>query len=137
MVGLKVGPIFYRIGTGSFLHCFFSTIAVRLEAGNWGSKYPILMNQLYKGEVSAGEIGPLIGELDNIKSELKKHDIGQVVWDIEDRSKKPPWGDNVAARITDLSNYFVTNDGKDLFEVFYAATDACQRVNRNLTIKSL
>ena len=137
MVGLKVGPIFYKIGTGSFLHCFFSTIAARLENGNWGSKYPILMNQLYQGEISPEDIDSVNNELNDIKAELKKLETGQVVWDIDDRSKQPPWGDKVAERITDLSNYFVTSDGKDLFEVFYSATDACQRVNRNLAIKSL
>ena len=137
MVGLKVGPIFYKIGSGSFLHCFFSTIAVRVENGNWGSKYPTLMKQLYQGEVTQEEIASINNELNDIKAELKKLEIGQVVWDIEDRSKQPPWGDKVADRITDLSNYFITSDGKDLFEVFYSATDACQRVNRNLTIKSL
>lgn len=31
MVGLKTGPMFYRIGTGSFLHSFFSTITYNLE----------------------------------------------------------------------------------------------------------
>jgi hypothetical protein len=56
MVGLKVGPIFYKIGTGSLLHCFFSTIAVRLENGNWGSEYPILMKQLYQGEILPRDI---------------------------------------------------------------------------------
>ena len=95
------------------------------------------MNQLYRGEISSGEIESINGELNKIKAELKKFDIGQVVWDIDDRSKKPPWGENVADSITDLSNYFVTSDGKDLFEVFFKATDACQRVNRNLSITSL
>ena len=95
------------------------------------------MNQLYNGEVSSGETEAITGELNHIKSELQHFDIGQVVWDIEDRSKQPPWGDNVADRITDLSNYFVTSDGKDLFDVFASATGACRRVKRNLAIKSL
>lgn len=34
MVGLKVGPIFYKIGNGSFLHAFFSTVAYNLENNN-------------------------------------------------------------------------------------------------------
>lgn len=137
MVGLKLGPIFYKIGTGSFLHCFFSTIAVRLENGNWGSEYPILMKQLYQAEILPSDINSLNKELDDIKAKLKNIEIDQVVWDIDDTNKQPPWGDKVAERITDLSNYFVTSDGKDLFEVFYSATDACQRVSRNLAIKSL
>ena len=134
MVGLKVGPIFYKIGTGSFLHCFFSTIAVRVENGNWGSEYPILMNQLYQGEVSPGDINSLNNELNDIKAKLKNIEIDQVVWDIDDRNKQPPWGDKVAERITDLSNYFITSDGKDLFTILYEAIDCGKNEKCNLKV---
>ena len=137
MVGLKVGPIFYKIGTGSFLHCFFSTIAVRLENENWGSKYPVLMNQLYNGEITCEDVESINNEFMHIKSKFMQFDIGQVVWDFDNRTTSPPWGDNVTETITDLSNYFITSDGKNLFDVFYSATDACKRVKRNLTITSL
>jgi hypothetical protein len=30
-VGFKVGPLFYKIGTGGFLHCFCSNFAYHLE----------------------------------------------------------------------------------------------------------
>ena len=30
-VGFKVGFFWYQIGSGDFLHCFFSTVAVNLE----------------------------------------------------------------------------------------------------------
>lgn len=32
-VGLFTDPVFYNIGNGSFLHCFFSTIAYRQAKG--------------------------------------------------------------------------------------------------------
>ncbi len=137
MVGLKVGPIFYKIGRGSFLHCFFSTVAVRIESENWGDKYPVLMNQLYKGEVLSKDVDSLKNELNDIKAKFKDIEIDQVVWSIEDRSQQPPWGDKVTETITNLSNCFITSGGKDLFEVFYTAIEASQRVNRNLIIKSL
>ena len=38
-VGFKVGFFWYQIGSGDFLHCFFSTVAVNLENGNWGSRF--------------------------------------------------------------------------------------------------
>lgn len=137
MVGLKLGPIFYSIGTGSFVHCFFSTIAVRLENENWGSRFPVLMNQLYRSELSYEDVDAVLLELKQIQSELMTLDIGEVVWDMDDRSKKPPWGDELSASISNLSNYFVTVDGKDLFDVFYTAFDACKRVKRTLKIARL
>lgn len=39
-----------------------------------------------------------------------------MIWDIDDRDAQPPWGDNISPEITNLSNYFVTSDGRDLFE---------------------
>ncbi len=41
--------------------------------------------------------------------------------DNEDLQAKPPWGTNISPEITDLSNYFVTSDGRDLFEVLSEA----------------
>jgi hypothetical protein len=58
-----------------------------------------------------------------------------VVWDIEDRSRRPPWGDDIAPEITSLADYFVTNDGKDLFEVLFAALDDAARTNQGARIR--
>lgn len=58
-------------------------------------------------------------ELSTIKSELKALPITKLIWDIQDRSKSPPWGDNIADTITDLSNYFVTSTGRDLIDTLH------------------
>ena len=39
------------------------------------------------------------------------------MWDFENRKARPPWGDGISPHIVSLGNYFVTSDGKDLFEV--------------------
>lgn len=46
MVGFKVGCIWYEIGAASFLHSFFSTVAYNLECGNWGTRFPVIMNEI-------------------------------------------------------------------------------------------
>lgn len=63
----------------------------------------------------------LIQEINEIREKLKKFNPSQVIWDIEDLSKKPPWGEKISKDITDLSNYFVTSDGRDLFKVLLLA----------------
>jgi hypothetical protein len=50
-----------------------------------------------------------------------------VVWDIDNPEARPPWGDDISSDITDLSNYFVTSDGRDLFEVLDEAMSALER----------
>ena len=40
MVGFKVKFYWYQIGSGDFLHAFFSTVAYNLENMKWGSRFP-------------------------------------------------------------------------------------------------
>lgn len=52
----------------------------------------------------------------------------KVVWDIEDLSKQPPWGNNISEEITDLSNYFVTSSGEDLIIMLKDALDMAKEL---------
>ena len=113
-VGVKLGNIIDEIGTPDFFNAFFSTISGNLEPQGWGSRFPILMRSLYAGAVEQSQAKSALQELDTIHSELATLPITHVIWDIEDRSKCPPWGNNTADTITDLSNYFVTSTGRDL-----------------------
>ena len=52
-VSLRVGPRVFEVGAESFLHCFFSTVAVRLEGSRWASRFPRLLGDLYEGSLAA------------------------------------------------------------------------------------
>lgn len=113
-VGLKLGSITDEIGTSDFFHAFFSTVSGNLETGGWGSRFPIVMDKLYQGELQQSDAIAALAEIKEIEFELSKLPVDRVIWDIEDQTKTPPWGDNIADTITDLSNYFVTSTGRDL-----------------------
>lgn len=55
-VGIKVDFLWFPIGSGDFLHSFFSTICVNLEDKKWGSKYPTLMKKLYSGRLNTEDL---------------------------------------------------------------------------------
>ncbi len=135
--GLKTGPIFYLIGTGSLMHSFFSTIAYRLEDNKWGSKFPNLMNGLYKAAIEPEESKWVLDELKMIKQELSKLTPDKVIWDIDDLAKQPPWGDNIANTITHLANYFVTSDGRQLLDVFEKALQTSIDIGKPIKIQSI
>lgn len=137
MTAFTVKYYMYTIGTADFLHSFFSTVCGRLENGKWGSRYPYLMNELYQGMLSAEHLAADAEELVQIKKNLARFASNQVIWDIDDRSLTPPWGDNISDDITDLSNYFVTSDGNDFLTVFSAALDKARELNVPLTIRTL
>ena len=127
----------YTIGAADFLNAFFSTVCGRLENGKWGSRFPHLMNELYQGVLPVKHLAAGTEELSQIKQELAQFAPDQVIWDIDDRSLTPPWGDNISEDITDLSNYFVTSEGKDFLTVFAVALDKAQQRNAPLKIQAL
>ena len=127
----------YEIGGADFLHSFFSTVAYRLEDGKWGSRYPLLMNRLYQGELGEEHINAALFELQDIQKRLKGFPPEAVVWDIEDLAKLPPWKDDISGDITDLSNYFVTSDGEDFITIFTHALQKAAELKQPLKISTL
>ncbi len=136
-VGLKVKYFWYPIGDEDFLHAFFSTISYHLEKGKWGKEYPTLFKKLYQGNLPWKDCPKAISELDEIKAKLKSYKPSKVVWDIDDLSLRPPWGDEISETITDLSNYFVTSEGEDIFVVFLKAFNASIENQSNVEIENL
>lgn len=134
-VGFSVGFYWFQIGTGDFLHSFFSTVAFNLENKKWGSRFPIIMNKLYQGKLEVEVVDKAIEELKVIQEELKAYGPGKVIWDIEDLSKQPPWGNEISKDITDLSNYFVTSDGEDFLSVFFRALVKAKENNTSIQIQ--
>ena len=134
-VGFKVKYYWYQIGHGDFLHSFFSSVAYRLENGDWGSRFPVIMNELYQGKIKREDMDNAIEELNVIRKELQAFSPDKVIWDIEDLSTQPPWGSDISKDITDLSNYFVTSDGNDFLSVFLHALEKAKEIDSEIEIK--
>lgn len=123
---MRVGRQSTLIGASDVFVAFFSTICVRLEDGEWGSRFPVIMSRLYKGSLAPILAKKAIDELETIRVELAKLPPREVVWSIEDRSLTPPPGSGIAETITSLANYFVTPDGKNLIEQLEGAFVQCK-----------
>lgn len=106
-----------ELGGSDFVHSFFSTISYHLEPDGWGTRYPVLMNALYQGQLSAEDAGAALEELADVQMRLNQFPPSDVVWDIDDLAATPPWGRNISSDITSLGNYFVTSSGSDLIDV--------------------
>lgn len=136
-VGFKVKYYWFQVGSGDFLHSFFSTICLRLENGDWGSKYPNLMKSLYQGTLEHDGLSDAINELTEIKKELEKLSPQEVVWDIEDLELTPPWGNDISSEITNLSNYFVTSEGEDLITLLGNALNKAKDLNESIMVDTM
>jgi len=136
-VGIKVDFLWFPLGNGDFVHSFFSTVCYNLENGAWGSRFPCLMNCLYQGEISHENVDELRDELLIIQKEFLTLSTEKIIWDIEDLSKQPPWGEDISPKITSLSNYFVTSDGEDLFNEMFKAIHESQAEKQSIILESL
>lgn len=92
------------------------------------------MNKLYQGNLQWEDVKFARKELESVKNSLSKLAPSKVVWDIDDLSKRPPWGDNISKDITDLSNYFVTSDGRDLISVIFKVFDEAETEKQKIEI---
>jgi len=136
-IGFWVGERAWLVGTPDFLFALFSTISARLEPAGWGSRFPLLMGPLYEGALPAAQAAGARAELAAVRAELAQLAPSAVVWDVEDRSKTPPWGDDIAPSITTLADYFVTSDGEDLLDVLDAALAGAGRDGQPLRVGSV
>lgn len=136
-IGIQLGSVTDEIGASDFFHSFFSTISGNLETDGWGSRFPTLLKKLYSGELQRGDVATALAELEQAKRELAVLSPSRVIWDIENREKNPPWGADISADITDLSNYFVTSTGRDLFNVLKEALEELRDRGGVLKVVSL
>lgn len=136
-VGLKVDFLWYPIGTGDFVHSFFSTICYNLENKKWGSRFHYMMNNLYQGELFYQDVDSAMKELEIIRKELRKFSPDKVIWDIEDLSKQPPWRNNISPEIKNLSDYFITCNGENIFDEIIKAFRESKVEKQNVILESL
>ncbi|PLR86563.1 hypothetical protein CVD25_03605 [Bacillus canaveralius] len=136
-VGLLVDCFYYELGHSDFVHSFFSTISYHLEKEGWGTKYPLLMNELYNDKLNWVDVSVAKSNLIEIEQELSKYSPERVVWDIDDLSKKPPWGDKISPKVTSLADYFATANGKTFFEVICNAMDVAEEDKCDIKIQQI
>lgn len=126
-VSVRVGPIPYPVGSAAFFGAFFDTLTVRIEGGVRGSRLPVLAALYERGTLDSDSAVVARDELAAAHAELGAHAPSAVVWDIDDPTARPPWGDDIAATITTLAEYFVTSDGRPLMTVLDTAFQASAR----------
>jgi 2,3-bisphosphoglycerate-dependent phosphoglycerate mutase len=103
-------------GRTDFVQAFFSTISGNLETNGWGSRFPVVLNELYQGKLRKALAAGALPELRQIRNELSAISPSRVIWDIENLSKRLAWGNAISREITSLADYFVTSAGGDMFE---------------------
>jgi 2,3-bisphosphoglycerate-dependent phosphoglycerate mutase len=135
-VFLQVDDFIWAIGEFQLARSFFDTVHCLLEKEEWGGIYPHLMKELYAGRIAWQQIPRLKEEIDDVRLKLSAFPPSAVVWNKEDPDEKPPWEDNISEEITDMSKYYITARGHDLFDDLYKAMDLSMKMQIDLQIVS-
>lgn len=136
-VALQVGLRYYTVGSSGFFNAFFSTVFIRLENSNWGSLYSVIMNRLYQGVIEEIYLKQALLEMQSIRLALTAFPPSQVIWDFEDLSARPPWGDVTHLDIKNLSDYFITADGSNLIDMMIRVFEQAISVNKTVEIDTI
>jgi len=134
-VAFKIGGVVTEIGSPDLVHAFFSTISYHLEPGGWGTKYPVLLKELYHTSLPAKKATSALQEVREVREKLKAYAPEQVIWDIENLKARPPWGSDISKDIKDLSEYFLTNAGQNFFDVIIENLEFLQGTNEVMSIR--
>lgn len=135
-VGIKVDIYWYKLGRPAFVFSFFSTIVVRLENSQWGSRFPIIMNGAYQGLVDYKDLKALRREIKQVEEEMTSMGCEKYVWDCEVPSKRPD-PDYQAKAGMNLAECFMTKSGRTVFEIFHLAIENGIKSKANLEMDLL
>lgn len=124
MIYIKAGNVGLEIGGNPITGALFYSIAHHLEKREWGSKYPIIMNELYYNGIEVEHLEQGLKEIKEIKEKLKGYAPEQIVWDYEDLDLTIPWINNISSNVTDLSNIFLSPyDRNNILDVIIEAIE--------------
>lgn len=133
-LGIKIHFNWYVIGSGYLLDAFFSTVVVNLENNKWGSRFPLIMNELNQGELNYKHAKDALDELNIIKNELMNISVDKVIWDIEDKTINGPVKYSVNPNTDNLSDYFQTSEDSDFIALLIKTIEQSILFKKNLKI---
>ena len=79
-VGILAAITIAEVGPASDVKAFFNLVLSLLENGVKGSKYPWVMEKLYRGSLAYDELNKVESELDSIKKEFLSISPDNIEW---------------------------------------------------------
>jgi len=102
-VGILAAITIAEVGPASDVKAFFNLVLSLLENGVKGSKYPWVMEKLYRGSLAYDELYKVKNELDSIKNEFLSISPGNIEW---------------SSFGVDKNNSRLNFEGENMFSVF-------------------
>lgn len=102
-----------EISAKAALHALFSTISHNLEPEGWGTRFPILFNQIYAGKLYLMNAKEALEELQLVRHELKSVSTESIIWCIHNPEKCVPYSYGYNRQAKSCADWFLTTAGRD------------------------
>lgn len=132
-VDLYVKNSMWTVGDESFLHSFFSTVAYQLESEGWGSRFPAMMKDLYKGRLPSGRADEALTELAVIRRELDQLRPEARVFEYENPNKPTPWP--VPPGAATLVGCFLTASADTLLDILQEVLETAHEAGADVEVR--
>jgi hypothetical protein len=130
---LYVGNTMWRVGQDDFLHSFFSTVAYQVEREGWGSRFQVLMNELYMGRLPKEHVPQAREELQEVRARLSELQPADRVYSYDEPNKPTPW--DVPPGAATLADCFLSSSGTNLLDLLARALDVSQEADADVEIR--
>jgi hypothetical protein len=134
-IALRMPGLFMEIGPGSLLQAFCATVAVRLEGGLWGTRFPVLQQRLYDGRVTPADAPRLLQELEAIRAGFQRLAPDQAVCD-DDTGTLQPALSRPGPAPADLSEFFINSGKRNLISVIRESAEYLLERGGEMTVVS-
>jgi hypothetical protein len=133
-VDLHVGNTMLALGQDDFVHSFFSTVAYQLEKEGWGSRFPALMKELFRGRLPKDHVPQARVELEQVRDELSRLPPEARVYTYDDPNRPTPWP--IPPGASSLADCFLSVNGKNVLDLVERALDLSERTGADVEIRS-
>ncbi len=96
------------------VEALFATISYRLEPDGRATRFPVVMDSLYPGRLTAQDAPAALLELGHIEAGLKALPPERAVWSFTDLRRMDDSGQPVNHAAKNLYEYFIAEDGEPL-----------------------
>jgi hypothetical protein len=134
-IALKMPGLYMELGPGSLLQAFCATVALRLEGGLWGTRFPVLQQRLYDGRVTPADAPRLMQELDAIRAGFQQLPPDQAVCD-DDTGTLQAVLTRPGPAPVDLAGFFINSGKRNLITVIRESAEYLLERGGEMTVVS-
>lgn len=111
---VTIGKTSRELAPEETVEAMFTTIGCRLEPQGRGTRFPVVMDEVYAGYLTPARAADALKELDEIEACLRGIPVTHIVWSLADLRRRDDTGEAVNHKASNAFDYFIDVDGRPL-----------------------